>query len=101
LISVDTNILARYYLNDDPDQAQLAQSLIEHYAIHVTKTVVLELEWVLRGVAKIDRASISRCFSHLLSLPDADMEQRNQIEQAFVHYQAGLDFADALHLAAS
>lgn len=101
MIAIDTNILARYYLNDDPDQARLAQDLIERYAIHVPKTVILELEWVLRGVAKIDRASIARCLNHLFGLPNADIEQRGEIMQAFAHYQAGLDFADALHLAAS
>lgn len=101
MIAVDTNILVRYYLNDDEQQAELAQRLVEHYPIYVPKTVVLELEWVLRGAAKIDRVRIGLCLEHLLNLPTADIEQREHIMLALTHYQAGFDFADALHWVSS
>ena len=101
MIAVDTNILVRYYLNDHIEQAELAQRLIEHYPIYVPKTVILELEWVLRGVAKIDRLHIGKCLEHLLSLSTATIEQHDHIILALAHYQNGFDFADALHWVSS
>jgi predicted nucleic-acid-binding protein len=101
LIAVDTNILARYYLDDDPEQAELAQSLIEFHPIYIPKTVVLELEWVLRGVAKVEKDRIVCCLEHLLSLPNAEIEQRDRMVRALAYYQAGFDFADMLHWVAS
>ena len=50
--AVDTNVLVRYYLRDDPAQARLAEGVLSAGAVFVPKTVVLELEWVLRSVAE-------------------------------------------------
>jgi predicted nucleic-acid-binding protein len=99
--AIDTNVLVRYYLDDDKEQAELSQRLIENFPIYVPKTVILELEWVLRGVAKIDRNNIINCYQHLLSLPNAEFENRQEIASALRHYKLGLDFADAIHLASS
>ena len=55
MIGLDTNILARYYIDDDADaeattQRTAAQPLIDSGAsLAVCKTVLLELEWVMRG----------------------------------------------------
>lgn len=50
--AVDTNVLARYYLRDDPVQSPLAASLLAAGDVFVPKTVVLELAWVLQFVAE-------------------------------------------------
>ena len=50
--AVDTNVLARYYLRDDPTQARLAGKILSAGGVFVPKTVILELEWVLRSVAE-------------------------------------------------
>lgn len=99
--AIDTNILVRCYLDDDPEQATLAQRLIEYHPIHIPKTVILELEWVLRGVAKIGRINIISCFEHLLNLPTAHIESRDEFAMALNYYKLGLDFADAIHLVAN
>ena len=49
--AVDTNILARYYLRDDAAQGRIATDLLSAGDVFVPKTVILELEWVLRYVA--------------------------------------------------
>ncbi len=49
--AVDTNILARYYLRDDAVQGRVAAGVLSAGDVFVPKTVVLELEWVLRYVA--------------------------------------------------
>ncbi|KAA9129736.1 type II toxin-antitoxin system VapC family toxin [Marinihelvus fidelis] len=103
MIGLDTNVLARYYVEDRPDpatdrQRHAARSLMESgRELSVAVTVLLELEWVLRGYYQFKPGEISRVFGHLLSLPHIIVEGRTAVERALDGYQAGLDFADALH----
>ena len=99
--AVDTNILARFYLHDDAAQGRIAASVLSAGDIFVPKTVILELEWVLRYVAEQPENKVIECLAHLIALPGITVEDRDEIEAALGHYQNGIDFADALHLAAS
>ena len=99
--AVDTNVLARYYLHDDPAQARLAGRILSAGDVFVPKTVVLELEWVLRSVAGQPAGKVAECIAHLIALPGVTVEDHNQIEAALRHCRRGIDFADALHHAAS
>ncbi len=99
--AVDTNVLARYYLRDDAAQARVAGRILEAGDVFVPKTVLLELEWVLRGVAGRPAAKVIACLSHLIALPGVTVEDHDQVETALRHSKRGMDFADALHHAAS
>jgi predicted nucleic-acid-binding protein len=99
--AVDTNILARYYLRDDPGQGRIAANLLSAGDVFVPKTVILELEWVLRYVADQPEDKVIDCLAHLISLPGTTVEDRDEIETAISYSRKGIDFADALHLAAS
>ncbi|MBN8440708.1 MAG: type II toxin-antitoxin system VapC family toxin [Thauera sp.] len=105
MIGLDTNVLARYYVEDQGDaeashQRESARRLIESgEPLTVCKSVVLELEWVLRGYYGFATAEVSAVLQHLLSLPHVTVEDRAEVAQAISHARAGLDFADALHLA--
>lgn len=99
--AVDTNILARYYLHDDPAQARIAVRILAAGGVYVPKTVVLELEWVLHSVAEQPANKVADCVAHLAALPGVTIEDHDQVEAALRHYRRGIDFADALHLAAS
>ena len=102
-IGLDTNILARYYVSDAADvaterQRKSARKLIESgRPLAVAKTVVLELEWVLRGYYGFEAQEIGQVFAHLLAQPNIHVEDRSVVEQAVRNHAAGLDFADALH----
>lgn len=51
--AIDTNVLVRLLVADDMTQAQQAAALIDSgQAFFVPITVVLELEWILRGFYK-------------------------------------------------
>ncbi|MFZ5557569.1 MAG: type II toxin-antitoxin system VapC family toxin [Pseudomonadota bacterium] len=99
--AVDTNVLARYYLQDDPGQARVAARLLAAGGVFVPKTVMLELEWVLRYVAEQPADKVVDCLAHLIALPGIAVEDHEQVEKALHHCRRGIDFADALHLAAS
>lgn len=99
--AVDTNILARYYLHDDAVQGRIAAALLSSGDVFVPKTVILELEWVLRYVADQTEDKVINCIAHLIALPGITVEDRDQVEAALSYCRNGIDFADALHLAAS
>ncbi|MBI5752054.1 MAG: type II toxin-antitoxin system VapC family toxin [Hydrogenophilales bacterium] len=64
-------------------------------------TVMLELEWVLRGAYALDKPDIVRSFEGLLSVRNINFERQSDIQLALQYYQLGFDFADALHHAGS
>ncbi len=103
MIGLDTNVLTRYYIQDDSDveakkQREAARRLIESgKPLMVCKTVLLELEWVMRGYYKFSAAQIAGVMKHLLALPHVTIEDRAGIVQALSHREAGLELADALH----
>lgn len=103
MIGLDTNVLARYYVDDAGDaeaakQRELARKLIESgRPLMVCKTVLLELEWVMRGYYEFSPPEVTGVMNHLLSLPQVAVEDRECVERAITWCEAGLDFADALH----
>ena len=99
--AVDTNILARFYLRDDAAQGVIAAGVLSRGDVFVSKTVVLELEWVLRYVADQPEDKVIDCLAHLIALPGVTVEDREEVDAALSHCRNGVDFADALHLAAS
>ena len=99
--AVDTNILARFYLRDDAAQGRIAARVLAAGDVFILKTVVLELEWVLRYVADQPEDKVIDCLAHLIALPGVTVEDRDEIELALGYCRKGIDFADALHLAAS
>ncbi|WP_373507139.1 type II toxin-antitoxin system VapC family toxin [Thiocapsa sp.] len=104
MIGLDTNVLARYDVQDTTDaetqhQHESARKLIESgEPLMVCKTVLLELEWVMRGYYGFSPAQIAAVMQHLLSLSHVAVEERESIVQTISHAAAGLEFADALHL---
>jgi predicted nucleic-acid-binding protein len=105
MLALDTNILARYYVHEGgaaQAQQEVARVIVERGTqLFVAKTVVLELEWVLRGVYGHPPKDVCRVFEHLLSLEHVDIEDRSAVETALANLRKGLDFADALHHASS
>ena len=105
MIGLDTNVLARYFLGsaetDDATarQAHAAKRLIEgEQPLQVCKTVLLELEWVMRGLYRTAPMQFAAVLEHLLALPHVRIEDRQSVEAALDAHRRGLDFADALHL---
>lgn len=105
MLALDTNILARYYVREGGlalAQEAVARTTLERGTqLFVAKTVILELEWVLRGVYGHPPRDVCRVFAHLLSLEHVDIEDRAAVETALSNLRKGLDFADALHHASS
>ena len=102
MVTLDTNVWVRYLTNDDVLQARRALMLIEQSdAVFLPKTVLLELEWVLRAAYRIKPAVIHASLLQILGLPMVIAESVGQVSAALDFYAQGYDFADALHLASS
>lgn len=99
MIAVDTNVLLRLIVGDDAAQLLVVEELLATEDIHVSATVVLELEWVLRSRYRFDRRQIADAFTALLALPRVSVERQAAVEWAIGRYANGGDFADLLHVA--
>ena len=99
--AADTNILVRLLTADDPDQFPIAKAFIADHQVFVPVTVLLETEWVLRRAYRVERKRITKQLRRLEALPSISFEDVERVRQAFDLVDAGLDFADALHLARS
>ncbi len=99
--AVDTNVLVRLLTGDDASQARRAAALFKKESIFIPKTVLLETEWVLRRLYRLERAIIASSFRKLGGLENIELEQPLIIAQALQWCEDGMDFADALHLASS
>ncbi|MFZ4759137.1 MAG: type II toxin-antitoxin system VapC family toxin [Burkholderiaceae bacterium] len=103
--ALDTNVLARFFV-DDPDDTQAARQRPAAIAAlseraYVSVTVLLELEWVMRGFYRLPSKDIARVLRALAGIEHVTLEDRDAVLVALDAFDRGLDFADALHLARS
>ena len=86
MIGLDTNVLVRFIVGDDPVQTSLARDLIEGLSRarpgYLSLIVLAELHWVLRTRYAISRAQALQTFSDLLMLADVVVEQRELVIEA-------------------
>jgi predicted nucleic-acid-binding protein len=100
--ALDTNVLVRFFVDDDDDAQAARQRPAAVAALsersYVSVTVLLELEWVLRGFYELPAKDISRVLRALASIEHVTLEDRDAVLAAIDAFDSGLDFADALHL---
>ncbi|MFI3157886.1 MAG: type II toxin-antitoxin system VapC family toxin [Methylococcaceae bacterium] len=102
--SIDTNILVRYYAQDDSLQSPLALRIFKDKPERlVMKTVLLEFFRVLTQADKFrfSPEQAMSVFEHLQGLPNVVIEDELSLRTATAWCRAGIEFPDALHLAAS
>jgi predicted nucleic-acid-binding protein len=101
MVAVDTNILVRFLVRDEPKQAARAATLIEGDPVWISKTVLLETEWVLHSLYSFAPEAVAAAFRALGGLPTVSIEDEPAVAKALDWFKAGVDFADALHLASA
>jgi predicted nucleic-acid-binding protein len=103
--SLDTNVLARFFIDDDDDPQAARQRPAAVAALgercFVSVTVLLEFEWVMRGFYRLPAPDVSRVLRALAGIAHVTLEDRDAALAALDAFDQGLDFADALHLARS
>lgn len=102
MIGLDTNVLVRYIVQDEPEQAEAAENLIESRCTvqspgHVGVPVLVELVWVLTAAYRYDRLVVASVIRQLLRTAEILVEERETAWSALREFEAGgADFADCL-----
>jgi predicted nucleic-acid-binding protein len=95
--AIDTNIVARYVVGDDPLQSPLAQSTLAT-SCYVSDTVLLETAWLLGSRYRFPRGILAETLRDLVNLPTVTVSDMPLICWAIDRFAAGADFADMMHL---
>ncbi len=99
--AVDTNVVVRYLIGDDPDQAARARAVVDGEPVFVATTVLLETAWVLRRTYGMGRSEVAQALRAFGGLPGVILEHPERTAEALDRAESGMDFADALHLGAA
>jgi predicted nucleic-acid-binding protein len=95
-LSVDTNVLVRAVVGDDPVQARIAaQVLTEAELIAVALPCLCEFVWVLRRVYGFSSSEAARAIRALLATANVETN-RPAVEAGLALLEAGGDFADGV-----
>lgn len=98
MIAIDTNVVVRHLTRDDPRQAERAR-MIMRSGVVISLTAMLETVWVLQSAYSYTREQIAMALETIAMSESIDIENHVGFVSAVNAYRAGLDFADALHLA--
>lgn len=101
MIGLDTNILLRATLDDDPVQSPLAQELLqslnERRRGFVNLPVVMEFFWVLRSRYRLPHERLAGIMRALLEVEHLEFEALETIGKAVAVYEGRVaDFPDAV-----
>lgn len=101
MTGLDTNVLTRFFLQDDPLQSPKADRIIGSLSLRepgwVGVATILELVWVMTSQKRLDRKGITNILSQLLTREEIVIEQASIIQSAVRLYRLGnADFADCL-----
>lgn len=98
MIAVDTNIVVRAIVDDDEQQVRRVTALLQQGDLFVPTTVLLETEWVLRGLYDLDRSTLATSIERFCGLDSVTVADADNLRRALDAYRAGADFADVLHV---
>lgn len=102
MIGLDTNVLVRYIVRDDPGQTAAATRLIEGRCTpedpgRVSLIVICELVWVLQRAYGYSRETVSRVLETLLTSNELQVESADLVWLSLRKYRKGAaDVADHL-----
>ena len=106
MTAVDTNVIVRYLVADDPGQAEAARSLLERLTPDtpgfICREVVIEVAWVLERSYRFPRARIAEALMGLTASDSLVVENADDVVAAAHRYrQGGVGFSDLMILAAA
>jgi predicted nucleic-acid-binding protein len=102
MVGLDTNVILRYLLQDDPKQTRLANRIIEQVLSDrnpglISLVTILEIVWVLRSLLKQTPTEIATHLEHLLAADSFEVQNEQQVFKAAFALKRGTgEFEDAL-----
>jgi predicted nucleic-acid-binding protein len=102
MIGIDTNVIVRYIVQDDPIQAAAATKFIEQSCStdqpgYINHIVLCELVWVLRRNYKLDKAKICQVIEQIMRTDRIVVEDIQLVWKTLEAFkESKADFADCL-----
>jgi predicted nucleic-acid-binding protein len=95
-VTVDTNVLVRAVVGDDPSQADVAAKVLaDAELIAVALPCLCEFVWVLLRVYDFQSAEVATAIRALLAIANVEAN-RPAVEAGLAVLEAGGDFADGV-----
>jgi len=100
VIGLDTNVVVRYLVQDDPDQSAAASALIDELTEtdpgYLSLVTVVELYWVLRSAYMVSPDRCAELLEGLLDARELRVDRDAIVRASLTTSRGGLDFADAV-----
>ena len=102
MIGLDTNVLVRLLVEDDPVQTEQARRFIERHCTpespgFINCLVLAELVWVLESFYRFDRIRIAAAIESVTAGRDRVVEHHDDVRGALAEFKStSIDFTDAM-----
>lgn len=100
MIGLDTNVLVRFVMRDDPEQTELATGLIGSCDPadpgFISIVTLVETGWVMSASYNVSRDGVAQAVQRLLAAKEVVLERESAIRRALGLVAKGADFADAV-----
>lgn len=100
MIGLDTNVVVRYLVQDEPEQSAAASTVIDALSEKtpgfLSLVTVVELHWVLQRAYKLSTTRCAELVEGLLNARELRVDQDSIVRAALTKSRDGIDFADAV-----
>ena len=106
MITLDTNVIVRYLVDDDAEQAEAARALVERLTSDsqgfICREVAIEVVWVLERFYRFTRTQIADVLVELTATDSLVVEVADDVARAASTYRhGGAGFSDLMILSAA
>ena len=106
MTALDANVIVRYLVRDDPEQAEAARALLDGLTPRnpgfIYREVVIEVAWVLERSYRFTRSRIAEALMDLTASDSLVVENSDDVAAAAHRYRrGGVGFSDLMILAAA
>ena len=102
MIGIDSNVLLRLLVRDLDAQARSAEKFIATHCSskepgYVSRVVIIEIVWALKGFYGYDRSQIATSIRALMNVSELEVESADEIHAALADYEtSAAGFVDCL-----
>lgn len=100
MIGLDTNVVVRYLVQDDPDQSPIASALIEELSEtdsgYISLVALVEVYWALRRAYRVPAVRCVELLEGLLDAREFRIDNDAVVRTALTATSSDLDFTDAV-----
>ena len=92
MIGIDTNILVRVFIDDDPAQVRAVRRFVAHAEagqLFISIIVMVEFVWTLQAAFKVQKPDLIAALEGILTRSVFVVEDRSEVEVALQRFKLG------------